>query len=330
EFPVNPGTSTHRTLPSSPSGSEQNSAKRLFDFSSKLGRRSVEPAPETRSNVAVLPPPGPQTPPSLPPEDLELPEVRRLMHSALRWIETPPDSDDPELVRQLVSRVHRFALSGRPSRRFGTEEQRRAVRLPCEQAASLKHAGGTDAARIRDISLIGLRLELSTELEARSIVEVDGMHCEVRWCARLTENGPWNAGVAFLEPPAVLVDSWVAELLHRLGFNEEYIHQSRNSIRVEAALPVDVRGVGTAVTRDLGVGGCLLESPAELPDSQLFDLSIGPLQEMEPLRLTGKVMSARRDRTRDVWLCSLRFADPTPAQVRLVGRYVLSLLADPA
>ena len=140
------------------------------------------------------------------------------------------------------------------------------------------------------------------------------------------------AGLSFELRPSELVNSWVSQLLTAVGFNEEAVYQRRTAIRAAADLTVALRGEGDAMLAgrllDLGVGGALVQVAQEIPLGARYALVVGPLKNLDTMRLDGEVVRVDSPEPGDRFNLGLRFLSPSGAQVRLLGSYVVELLAE--
>lgn len=289
------------------------------------------PAAETKSTGSR--PPAPRTGPprtSFVPKPTRksspsgLDSIRELMLQAFELIQ--PISK--QALGELVEGVSQVSLER------GGRDQRRAPRLLCCYDVECETEEETFQAVVSEVSLTGVRLELSTRLPREAIVtlraevagELSPVRCQVRWCRRSSEG--LAAGLAFHEAPEELSRSWVAGLLHSLGFGPEHAHQRRKSLRVPTPrLRVQMEGssgqvVGVAL--DLGVGGMLVESAGSLAVDDEVQLTLGPHEGLTPITVKARVAN-RRERKTPAF--GMAFLDVTPATMKALGNYVLAFLA---
>ncbi len=284
------------------------------------------PAPKSMSSRTGPP----QTPLPLPrkaapaepaPPPIGLEAIRSLMLQAFELIQPVPDT----VVTELVEGVNEVALER------GGREQRRAPRLLCCYDVLGECDGESFQAVVSEVSLTGVRLELSNRLTREALVvlraelssDLSPVQCQVRWCRRSAEGVA--AGLAFHEEPEQLSRSWVAVLLHSLGFGPEHSHQRRKTLRVPTPrLKVLVRGKGMGTALDLGVGGMLLETTARLTLDERVELTLGPHESLPAVQVQARIANLRQ---RKVPAYGLAFVDLTPATMKALGAYVLSFLA---
>ncbi len=261
-----------------------------------------------------------------PVEKDELMEVRRVMLKAFRLIKPPL----PEVVQELLEGVTSVTLERRR-----TEEHRRAPRLNCRYEVRCQVQDYYFPALVTEVSLTGARIELPERL-ARNVLlelhpqlsgsELEPVRCSVRWCRQ--SGKVLAAGLAFHESPTRLSRSWVAVLLHSLGFGEEQAYQRRKNVRVPANQPIRLQvGETSAEGRalDVGVGGLLLETEARLARGAHLHLTLGGDLGMADFALVGQVVSVRAVRSPQPRY-GVQFVDMTPALMIALGDYILCLL----
>ncbi len=288
------------------------------------------PAPKSRpgppkTTFTRKAPPKPEAPA---PAEGGVDAIRTLMLQAFELIE--PISK--QTLSELVEGVNAVALE-----RASGAEQRRAPRLLCCYDVKCETDREKFEAVVSEVSLTGVRLELATRLSRDAIVvlaaDVGGnlapVRCQVKWCRRSAEG--LAAGLAFAEEPEALSRSWVAVLLHSLGFGPEHTHQRRKSLRVPTPrLRVQLEGPfgkGLGVALDLGVGGMLIETVARLTLEDRLQLTLGPHDGLPTITVQARVAN-RRERKTPAF--GLAFQDLTPSSMKALGSYVLSFLAQRA
>ncbi|GMU57931.1 MAG: hypothetical protein AMXMBFR33_70770 [Candidatus Xenobia bacterium] len=257
------------------------------------------------------------------PED-ELAQVRHLMLNGFKWIEPQPRAS----LGGLLSGLKFFSL--KRERADGTE-RRKSVRIQCYYQVVCNQGVRRFEAVVQDVGLTGLCLQSSLRLKRGQTIEVvptsggNPVPCQVRWC----RGGV--AGLSFELRPTELVRSWVSQLLTAVGFNEEAVYQRRTAIRASADLPVALKAADQEMQSgrllDLGVGGALVQVTAELALGQRRTLVVGPHWNLEVMRLECEVVRVDVPDPGDRFNLGLRFLDPTPAQMRLLGSYVVELMA---
>ncbi|MEW6279623.1 MAG: PilZ domain-containing protein, partial [Candidatus Eremiobacterota bacterium] len=262
--------------------------------------------------------------PRKPEVDLEM--VREIMLQAFEKVKP----QDPAVVRELVGGVRSINL---PRRR--TSDERRAPRLDCNYKVRCFAGVGGFVATVNEVSLTGVRMEMPDRLEKDALVEVhafvttgrlEPVRCIVRWCRN---DGPqYTAGMAFHEPPAKLSRSWVAVLLHSLGFDEAHSKQRRRNTRVSISEPVAVLGPrgeqlnGTAL--DVGIGGLLLEIPARFGPAETIVMTLSWDPTWANFKVRGKVVSMQRGK---IPRYGVQFRDMSPAGVNRLGDYIVKRLS---
>ncbi|MBI3924752.1 MAG: PilZ domain-containing protein [Armatimonadetes bacterium] len=182
-------------------------------------------------------------------------------------------------------------------------------------------------ATVKDVSLGGLRLEFEEPtLRAGETVKVKpgrgpaGINCRVVWTRG------YEAGLQFLDPPARVARSWVLPLL----CPERGTDQSnrRRYIRVRSELPGIVGppwgGQLPMTVLDLGLGGGMIRCDRSFARGTKLFLRLG-IGEHEALETQCEVVNCQETGQGD-HRCHVRFLDLSPAQMRLLGRYVVELL----
>lgn len=246
------------------------------------------------------------------------------MLNGFKWIEPQPRAS----LGGLLSGLKFFSL--KRERADGTE-RRKSVRIQCYYQVVCNQGVRRFEAVVQDVGLTGLCLQSSLRLKRGQTIEVvptsggNPVPCQVRWC----RGGV--AGLSFELRPTELVRSWVSQLLTAVGFNEEAVYQRRTAIRASADLPVALKAADQEMQSgrllDLGVGGALVQVTAELALGQRRTLVVGPHWNLEVMRLECEVVRVDVPDPGDRFNLGLRFLDPTPAQMRLLGSYVVELMA---
>lgn len=256
----------------------------------------------------------------------DLMEVRRVMLKAFRLIKPPL----PEVVQKLLGGVTSVTLERRR-----TEEHRRAPRLNCRYEVRCQTREGDFPVLVTEVSLTGARIELPERVARNTLLELhpqlsgselEPVRCSVRWCRQSGQ--VLAAGVAFHEAPTRLSRSWVAVLLHSLGFGEGQAYQRRKNVRAPANQPIrllqgDTPSEGRAL--DVGVGGLLLETEAGLARGDQLHLTMGGDLGMADFTLPGQVVSIRAVRSGRPRY-GVQFLEVTPAVMTALGDYILRLL----
>ncbi len=283
--------------------------------------------PPTLPGASVRPPVRPVQP-AAPVDDLA--EVRKVMLKAFRMIKPQL----PEVVQELIEGVTSVALE-----RKRTEEQRRAPRLNCHYDVRCVLDEGELQAAVTEVSLTGARVELPERLSKNTLVELhprlagtelEPVRCSVRWCRQTGDK--LAAGLAFHESPTRLSRSWVAVLLHSLGFGEDQAVQRRKNVRVPTNQPIHFTAGETAaegIALDIGVGGLLVESDAGLSKGDVLTISLGSDLGLEPFSVDGIVVSVRSAKSPRPRY-GVQFLEMTPSAMTALGDYLLKLLGPDA
>lgn len=244
------------------------------------------------------------------------------------------------MLDNLLEGVRSFFL-GRSS--SDPQEKRRLVRLRCHIPVQIKCHDKLVSALVSDMGIQGMRVRLGSALKTGQRLPVlhndsragrnQVVNCRVAWCRRLRGERRFSAGLVYDEPKESMRHSWVAALLRELGLDENAIHEQRKFIRAAGVVPVWLRpGPGftdppKAEMVNLGVGGALLRSRQIMRGGLRFEVDLGPHGSLPPVKkLAVEVLHCHSDPAGGGYLVALRFHNLTSEQVRLVGRYVLSLM----
>ncbi|HXE73059.1 MAG TPA: PilZ domain-containing protein [Candidatus Nitrosotenuis sp.] len=222
------------------------------------------------------------------------------------------------------------------------EDKRRLIRLRCHFKVTCAQERRAFEAAVTDMGLGGMRLKVPERLKPGERVTVtnpavegkgllDSVRCAVVWCRKQRHSEQLEVGVRYDDTPANMARSWVKFVLRNLGFDERAIYQKRKNIRAATSLPCHMEltsGKTEGRVVNLGVGGALVQSDYELPTGGRILLRIGPWQRLPALELGGQVRSGRFVPEGQVWLHGVRFINLSPAQVEVLGRYVITILRE--
>ena len=217
-------------------------------------------------------------------------------------------------------------------------ERRRLVRLSCEYDVNCYQGNQIFHATIQDISLGGMKIEVSRQLEQGSQLEVSNPNrtegqedqrvtAQVRWF-RVNNAGKAEAGLQFVDPPEVLGRSWVVSLLNRVGMQSQVFNQ-RKYTRAVADFPVDIvteeEDVYEGRCVDLGLGGALVDTAPGFEIGEIVTfrcLSFGIHGRLEAESKIVKI----KEMNEDYGTYALEFQNLDAATTKLLGRYVVDLL----
>ena len=217
-------------------------------------------------------------------------------------------------------------------------ERRRLVRLSCEYDVNCYQGNQIFHATIQDISLGGMKIEVSRQLEQGSQLEVSNPNrtegqedqrvtAQVRWF-RVNNSGKAEAGLQFVDPPEVLGRSWVVSLLNRVGMQSQVFNQ-RKYTRAVADFPVDIvteeEDVYEGRCVDLGLGGALVDTAPGFEIGEIVTfrcLSFGIHGRLEAESKIVKI----KEMNEDYGTYALEFQNLDAATTKLLGRYVVDLL----
>lgn len=219
-----------------------------------------------------------------------------------------------------------------PNRRNQSLKDKRArVRVGCHYLVELDADGRTHRSIVTDLGARGLRLKFVPKLAQGSLVTVRlegdqgrAVTCRTAWCRRRKHSDDRIAGLEFEDPD--LKNSWVGILLAELGLTDDDRPQSREWLRIDARLSVELDGLRGSV-RDLGVGGGCFAFAKE-PKPGLGVVCLGPWGSFPALYLTATVRHVGRDTDTGGWTTRVEFEELTPRQTRDLGRYLFRMLRE--
>lgn len=194
----------------------------------------------------------------------------------------------------------------------------------------------TYSARVINVSLTGLCLELENRIKAKQMVhlarEEFGKPLEGRavWCRSVRGTNKHQVGVVYKEDQQMLRASWLKPALQSIGFRPSLISEKRKLLRVPGRVRCLLKGLtGDTYTDgemlDLSIGGALVEGEVELPDNLTVEFETDPLGNLKPLKGVAKIVSCHRNVELQKWRCGIQFTESDQTQVR---KYMKSLMAD--
>ena len=222
--------------------------------------------------------------------------------------------------------------------RAAVSERRRLVRLSCQYDVNCYQGNQIFHATISDISLGGMKIEVSRQLEAGSELQVSNPNrsegepderiaAQVRWF-RVKDDGLAEVGLQFVDPPEVLGRSWVVSLLNKVGMQSQVFNQ-RKYTRATADFDIDIidetGDVYAGRCVDLGLGGALVDTDPvfALNDIVTFrcrSFGVHGLLEAESRLVKVKHLDDQYGRY------ALEFENLDAPTTKLLGRYVVDLL----
>lgn len=227
-------------------------------------------------------------------------------------------------------------------------ERRKKLRIRTYIRLEISVSSNRASAIVTDLSLTGMRLRSSFELEQGDSVEVsfpdqneeDGtgsVHCRAVWVTAFGRPGQttYEAGLSFEDSRENMQRSWVRYVLEQLGFDENKTFQKRKYLRAGGKVPARLFTMSDDETiageiLNLGVGGALMASTTALKKDSQIHCEICLWRILPALRLPCRVMSVREDSTLNdnepVFLHSLLFLGMDTEQVKLLGNYVIYLI----
>jgi hypothetical protein len=227
-------------------------------------------------------------------------------------------------------------------------ERRQKLRVRTYIRLDMQVRGEKSSAIVTDLSLSGMRIKTSFELEQGDVVEVafpdsenrlrtGALKCDVVWITALGPSGrtTYEAGLSFEINAVERNDSWVKYVLEQLGFDQSKTFQKRKYLRASGQVPAriftsDPEQTMSGEVLNLGVGGALLASEKSLEKDDLIHCEICLWRILPALRLPCKVMGVRKDQSlgdkNPHYLHSLLFLGMDTEQVKLLGNYIVHLI----
>jgi hypothetical protein len=223
-------------------------------------------------------------------------------------------------------------------------EKRRTTRIRCAievQVSSMKHVF---PARIIDMGIRGARMEVPRRLNAGDKINVklvqvsanmpfenDSLWMKVLWCRKRRYIGTLEAGASYDDTEKNMERSWVKYILRKIGLDTKGIFEHRKKLRVSGKVPLRYSVPGRQAFEDaevinLGVGGLLADTDHEIRPGTKLEMKIGPYYNLDPIVLSGLVVSRTINRDTNRWNTAVQFLGLTDRQIQSVGKYVLTLL----
>jgi diguanylate cyclase (GGDEF)-like protein len=208
-------------------------------------------------------------------------------------------------------------------------QKRLLTRLACQLPVMVQAGKGWQPAILLDLSLGGMRLEMSSELAGGLEVKVtlagpDGQASSdppvggrVQW----TRSG--ELGISFLpmgHPPA-----WLSQCFFRVGLDQRSGAEKRRELRLATNLPVVLKASTSRLQArvvNLGLRGCLVEAGLPVQPGLQLQAEIGPMGSLPLLVCQGRVVRCLQEKDGFTWGIAL---DSAQDDVMLT-RYVLELL----
>jgi len=247
------------------------------------------------------------------------------------------------VLQSLLAGLKSFVRSS--SQEDVPAERREPVRARCHLHVTLIEGEEARQATVTDLSVAGMRLRAKTPPKGKRFsvshpnphgeFELDTVRCEVLWSRKRKYGNDYAIGVSFIDDPSILDRSWVDFAWRTLGLQEKYLFAKRAHIRADASLPVDVSGAhglraAEGMVLNLGIGGLLMESRAELDRDERVRLHLGPWHDLPALDVDAMVLARRDGEHKKSFLYSIRFDEPSADQLKLLGKYVVRLLKESA
>ena len=220
-------------------------------------------------------------------------------------------------------------------------EKRRGLRVKSYAQVRAHMEGQEHKAIVTELGVDGLRMKSmeaplaqGQEVELRYGSDVDGaeagpVRVQVAWVQKSGRD--LVAGARYIDSRDNMRRSWVRFLLMEIGFDDTNTYQRRKFIRVDASIPSRIFHesevvVGEARLVNIGIGGCLLESAEPLEQGRQVTVEMSLWRILPTLRLPASVLDVRSDPDTGLALASLQFGAMDPAQVKLLGNYVINMI----
>ena len=268
-------------------------------------------------------------------ERLEPPtkEYRSSILEALRQVQK---SDDAATTRADVLSVLEAAVP--KEYRAAVSERRRLVRLSCEYDVNCFQGNQIFHATIRDISLGGMKIEVTRQLESGSELQVSNPNrtqdepderitAQVRWY-RVKDSGKAEVGLQFVDPPEVLGRSWVVSLLNKVGMQSQVFNQ-RKYTRAAADFDIDIIDESGDIYPgrcvDLGLGGALVDTVPVFEQNDVLTFRCHSFGMHGLLQCESRVVKIKH-MEESFGRYALEFESLDAPTTKLLGRYVVDLL----
>jgi hypothetical protein len=228
------------------------------------------------------------------------------------------------------------------------EEKRFFPRIKCalEGRCSLED-GQKFHVHIKEVSLLGMRLASGRKLKTGDIVTVEpikgrgilstadftenAIRMEIVWARKGGPGPEYLCGLQFADDKKRLKNSWIAYILDRYGISVAFSTQKRKWIRLDAEIPASImhsRGRAVGIIRDIGIGGMLIDTRAELQKNEEIRFQIGPYRHIDTLLCEGRIIHGSYKKTVDSWIYGIIFENLTRKQAKLLNSYLSTLIVE--
>jgi len=224
-------------------------------------------------------------------------------------------------------------------------EKRKTTRIRCAIDVQVSSVRQSFSARIIDMGIRGVRMEVPRRLKAGDKMNVkltqfsgssapfenDSVWMKVLWCRKRRYAAVIEVGAAYDDTEKNMERSWVKYLLRKIGLDTKGIFEHRKRLRVSGRVPLRYtvagrQGFDDCEVINLGVGGLLADTDHEIRPGTKVEMKIGPYYTLEPIVLSGLVVSRVINRDTNHWNTAVQFLGLTDRQIQSVGKYVLYLL----
>lgn len=243
------------------------------------------------------------------------------------------------MIRKLWEGFKSLRRGGASGWDFG--ERRELVRLRCHVEVNYTVGSKRYFGQVVDMSLGGMMLrclqpptlgsltDVSYEIDTPGVTEKT-VRCRMQWSKRRRRDHTHFVGLSYSSSEDVLRQSWVKATLRDLGFRPERIFQKRKHVRVNCFLPgqLTTQAGQTVEGRvyNMGANGMLLEADASLEEGQAVELTVGPHEPLDALKLKGRVVSNMEvNRLR---FLGVEFEPLSPALAAKLAEYLRVLLEE--
>lgn len=154
------------------------------------------------------------------------------------------------------------------------QERRVTTRVDCCYPVECEQGAERFRGTVTNMGLGGMRLLSERELETDASLQVHshepgwgGLAARVVWSRPRTHGDDFETGLIYRAGLEDLDNSWVKAALQHLGFESRSLYERRRTLRANTSLQARLGLAGqqyACVMRDLGLGGALVETPAQI------------------------------------------------------------------
>lgn len=154
------------------------------------------------------------------------------------------------------------------------QERRVTTRVDCCYPVECELEGQRFPGSVTNMGLGGMRLLAERELSRDTTLQVHSkepgwgsLAARVVWSRARAEGDDFESGLIYRDGLKELENSWVKAALQHLGFESSSLYERRRTLRANTSLQAQLAVAGrpyACVMRDLGLGGALVETPAQI------------------------------------------------------------------